>query len=131
MSSFKRDTDLVAKVNGIAENLSAEDKKAVEELIRKYESTTYEEYSDRHEFYADMVSDMTNDYGFDDEGLATKMANEHPTLQQSFARFVVKFIKKMAEKAYWDGRNERAVSLAKVMNKAIEESENGAYLPMI
>ena len=113
MGYFKRDNDLVKKANAIADNVSAEDAKILNELIRKYNNATYAEYDDRHQFYQEMVSDMTNDMSFDDDGLAEKMANEHPTLQQSFMRFVVKFINKMASKTYWDGRNESAVQFAK------------------
>lgn len=129
MSTFKRDTDLIEKANAVlsATEINDDARDVIRDLVKKYESTTYKEHSDRHEFYADIVSDMTNDYGFKDEELADKMANEHPTLQQSFMRFVVKFIKKMANKEYYDGRNERSVMLAKKMATAMEDS----YLPMI
>lgn len=129
MSSFKRNTDLVERANTIlsATEINDDARDVIRDLVKEYEKTTYKEHSDRHEFYADIVSDMTNDYGFKDEELADKMANEHPTLQQSFMRFVVKFVKKMANKDYYDGRNERSVMLAKKMVTAMEDS----YLPMI
>ena len=126
--NFKRDNELVAKVNAIAENVSAEDAKTIKELVRKYESTTYKEWNDRHEFHCSMVSDMTNDCGFADDKIAEHMASDHPTIQQSFFRFVVKFIKKMADKTYWDGRNEASVSTCK---KIAELLGDNTYLPFV
>ncbi|MBQ2130682.1 MAG: hypothetical protein II431_05000 [Prevotella sp.] len=46
------------------------------------------------------------------------MSNEHCTLQQSFMRLCLKFIKKMSEKKYWDGRNEASVKTAKKIMEA-------------
>lgn len=126
MGRFKRDNDLVKKASAIADNVSAEDAKILNELISRYNSATYAEHSDRHQFYQEMVSDMTNDMGFDDDGLAEKMANEHPTIQQSFMRFVAKFIKKMASKEYWDARNESAVQFA----QGVGELAN-TYFPFV
>ena len=74
-------------------NVSTED---IKELIKKYKSATYGEYLDRHEFYEDVVESMVNDCGFRYKELAEKMANDHPTLQQSFMRMAVAFIRKMA-----------------------------------
>lgn len=125
---MKRNLELVAEVKNISANLPEDQKKSVDSLIKAYERATYENHSDRHEFYRDMVSTMTNDMGFEDEKLADKMANEHPTLQQSFMRFVCKFIRKMAKREYTDGRNERAVALAKRLAKVLDEDD---YLPFI
>ena len=59
---------------------------------------------------------------FQYEKLAKERANDHPTLQQSFMRMVVQFIEKMADKPYYDGRNEASVKLAKKLKPIIEEN---------
>lgn len=146
--SNKRNNDLVNEVNtilnrfteeskeqsgdvesGIATSISLEERRTIKRLLSAYESATYKEYDDRHSFYQMMVSDMTNDFGFKDDELADRMANEHPTLQQSFMRFVCKFIRALAKKSYTDGRNERAVALAKKLVATMDE--DGAHLPMV
>lgn len=129
--SNKRNNELLEKVNEIlttSTNLTEDQKKSVDSLIKAYERATYKNHSDRHEFYRDMVSTMTNDMCFEDDKLADKMANEHPTLQQSFMRFVCQFIRKMAKREYTDGRNERAVALAKRLVKVLDEDD---FLPFI
>jgi len=128
--SNKRNNELIAKFDNIinADNITDEQKKVMLEMKMYYESATYKEWQDRHSFYEDMVSSMVNDCGFDDDGIATKMANEHPTLQQSFMRMCRKFIEKMAQKTYWDGRNEHSVRMAKRMLEAIKEE---SCLPFI
>lgn len=120
--NFKRDNELLEKVMG------SDHSSDVDVLVKKYENLTYDKYSDRHTFYEDVVSDMVNDMGFDYRGIAEKMANEHPTLQQSFMRMCVAFIKEMSEKKYTDGRNEHSVNLAKKIMNGIE---NDTYLPMV
>lgn len=128
MSNFKRENELVEQVNQIAETLDDDSKGKIKELVRKYENATYKEWGDRGEFSADTISGFVNDFNFADELIADKMAHEHPTLQQSFMRFVFKFIKKMADKSCYDARNERSVMFAK---KVMEAASNDACFPMI
>lgn len=123
----KRDNSIIEKANGVVSSLNEEDAKVIKNLIEKYEKATYKEYDDRHEFYRESVSDMVNDMGFKDDELAESMAKEHPTLQQSFFRFVKKFILKMADKTYYDGRNEAAVKACKNMAEMLKD----VYVPMI
>ena len=121
---MKRNTELCEKIQSMLEsdNLSEEQKKAFKELLTEYEWATYKEHNDRHEFFRKQVEKMVNDFGFEDEELAKSMANDHPTLQQSFMRMVVKFIEKMADKSYYDGRNEASVKLAKELKPIIDEN---------
>ena len=94
---FKRNNELIEKVNAlIAESNNEELKNTLTELKSRYESSTYKDWGDRSEFFNDMVDIMVNDFGFDDKGLAEKMANTHPTLQQNFMRMVYMFINNMA-----------------------------------
>lgn len=121
---MKRNTELLAKIEKIAnsENLTEEQKKTIKKLQEEYEWATYKEYNDRHEFFRKQVEKMVNDFGFQDEELAKSMANDHPTLQQSFMRMVVQFIEKMADKPYYDDRNKASVELAKKLKPIIEEN---------
>ena len=121
---MKRNNELCEKIKSMLEsdNLSEEQKKAFKELLTEYEWATYKEHNDRHEFFRKQVEKMVNDFGFQDEELAKSMANDHPTLQQSFMRMVVQFIEKMADKPYYDGRNEASVKLAKKLKPIIEEN---------
>lgn len=122
---MKRNNELVEKIEKHLEEAPNEEVKA---LLEEYKKATYQEHKDRHEFYRDTVERMVNDFGFEDEKLAEKMASEHPTLQQSWMRCCFKFIKKMASKSCYDGRNERSVMMAKKMVDAVGD-ETG--LPMI
>lgn len=119
---FKRDNELINSVNGVISSINDEhDKQIIQNLLNKYMSITYKEYSDRHAFYQEVISDIINDCGFDDDAMADKLSNEHPTLQQNFMRLCRKFIKKMAEKKYYDGRNESSVKLAKKISEVIDD----------
>lgn len=129
MSRFKRNTEFVDRVNEITNSveLTDEQKVALRELVSEYEYITYKESSDRHEFYRNIVDDMVNDMAFEDRKLAEKMANNHPTLQQSFMRMCVYFIKCMAEKTYYDDRNKASVEYA----KAVVDNVGESYFPFI
>lgn len=129
MARFKRDSETIGKVKNVllAENLTAEQREAVEQLVIDYERTTYNDWSDRHKFYRDMVDDMVNDCDFQDTELAKKMANNHPTLQQNFMRMCAKFIHIMSEKSYCDDRNRTSVEYA----KAIMDNVGEEYFPHI
>lgn len=125
---FKRNEELITKVTEILDNsnLSASDKETIQTLLGSYKDKTYKEHEDRHKFYQDIVSDMVNDYGFDDDGLAEKMANEHPTIQQSFTRFVAKYIKKVRERGYADGRNQASLDFCEAVGDLTD-----TYFPFV
>ena len=128
---MKRDNELVEKVEAIISDttISEENRTCLGMLLNKYKSATYKEWDDRHEWNAGLLSDMVNDYGFKDEMIAEKMATDHPTLQQTFMRFVLKFIRKMAAKPYFDDRNKASVAIAREIVKTLDEK--GEYLPFI
>lgn len=128
--SFKRNEDLVKRVNDILsnDNLDELTKATIQVLLNQYKEHTYNKWEDRHQFCRDFVSNMVNDFGFEDDELAEKMANEHPTLQQNFMRLCRKFIVKMSQKTYYDDRNESSVKMAKKMVEAIKEDSS---LPFI
>lgn len=122
---FKRNTEVITKALQIAHSgkISEDEAKTIDTLIRAYCSTTYVEHEERHEFARQFVSDMVNDCGFEDDELAKAMANQHPTLQQNFMRFVVKFLRLMAEKPTHDLRNKNSVQAAKMMIDAIADND--------
>lgn len=124
MSYFKRDSETIgnAKKVLLADNLTAEQRKAIEQLVIDYEKSTFDKWEDRHEFYRNVVDDMVNDCNFRYMELAERMANNHPTLQQNFMRMCSNFIMRMAEKTYCDDRNRTSVEYAKsIMDNVGEE----------
>lgn len=125
---FKRDNELVESVTKIADALPNEEQNKVHELITAYERVTHKEWKDKNDFNFDAIYSMINDYGFDDKGIAEKLANIHETLQQSFMRLCMMFIERMAEKNYWSRRNEASVQTAK---KIVEALGGNTYLPMV
>lgn len=118
--NFKRDNELVEKAEQYIRlaNSNDDDTALLKSLIQKYEYATFAEWSDKPKFTADAIDGFVNDIGFADDLVAETMANNHPTLQQSFMRLCLKFIKKMSEKKYWDGRNEASVKTAKKIMEA-------------
>ena len=69
-------------------------------------------------------------FGCKDKMFAKYLADDHPTIQQSFVRLFVAFLREMANKKYTDDRNKRAVNAAKIMINALDEAQAG-YLPLI
>ena len=124
---FKRNNELIEAVSAKLHQMDEETKNIVEKLVADYESATYKEWSDRTEFNAEFVERMVNDYDFGEEEVAERMAHTHPTLQQSFMRLCMRFVKLMSEKTYCDARNESSVEAA----KKIVESLDKFYFPMI
>ena len=122
---FKRNTDAVAKALEITHSgkLNEQEAEVIDTLLRAYCSTTYVDFDERHEFSRQFVSDMVNDFGFQDDALAATMANQHPTLQQNFMRFVVKFLRLMADKPTHDLRNKNSVQAARMMVDAIADND--------
>ena len=118
---FKRNTEVITKALQIAHSgkISEDEAKTIDTLIRAYCSTTYVAHEERHEFARQFVSDMVNDCGFEDDELAKAMANQHPTLQQNFMRFVVKFLRLMADKPIYDLRNRNSVLAARKLTNVI------------
>ena len=56
------------------------------------------------------------------------MSQSHRTLQQSYTGFVLKWIKKMADSQYFDGRNEQSVMKCRKIMEAIDDE---IFLPLI
>lgn len=56
------------------------------------------------------------------------MSRTHRTLQQSYTKFILKWIKEQAETQFYDGRNERSVMKCRQIMKALD---NDIFLPLI
>lgn len=126
---FYRDTELVEHLSEFAQTIENEAaKQDLLRLIHKYEHLTFAEWKDQPKFEAAAISDWVNNFGFPDDEIAKKMATDHPTLQQSFMRLCLKFIKEMSEKTYYDGRNKASVEKAK---KIMEALDGNIWLPLI
>lgn len=62
------------------------------------------------------VSDMLNNFSFDEGEFCKLMCNEHRTLQQSFTRLCVAWLSTCASDEYrYDGRNEASHIVAKAL----------------
>ena len=125
---FKRNTDNIEAIKAAMTTLDEQTAKHVEQLIKDYESITFENWQDKTKFNFDVIDTMINDTCFDEKFIAEQLANNHPTLQQNFMRLCMRFIEKMGEKTYFDGRNEASVKTAK---QIVEALGGTTYLPLV
>lgn len=125
----KRNNEIIENAQNflLNSNLSDEEAKPIVDLINAYKRNTYDKWEERHEMYRDLVDRMVNDCDFQYKELAEKMANNHPTLQQSFMRMCANFIQRMAEKTYCDDRNRVSVEYA----RAIMDNVGEEHFPFI
>ncbi len=73
---------------------------------------------------------LLNNYSVDLKEIAEHLANEHPTLQQTFMRLAMYFIYAEAKEGkYSDLRNEQTVKIARKLALAVPFED--AYLPFI
>ena len=84
---------------------------------------------EREKQMAQDCANYVNKFGFDNEEFATQMSQQHRTLQQSFVRAAMAYMKKLAECDYYDDRNEASVMLAKRMKE--DGIFDKCYLPFI
>ena len=86
--------------------------------------------ADRDAQAAEYISSYVNAYGGNDKAFAQKLAADHPTLQQSATHLFIAFLREMAQKDPWDGRNKAAINAAKIMITALDEAKAGG-LPLV
>ena len=124
----KRKPEIVRVLNELLSKnvLTQEEKEAVSRVSFFYVDNTYTDSRDA--FYAREMEDYINSFGTDEEKFAESCSQFHRTLQQSLMRLIVKIISKFAT-LDTDGRNERAVALAKKLDNVIRE--DGGYMPFI
>lgn len=75
------------------------------------------------------ISGLLNNYGFDETAVAELIANDHPTLQQTFMRLAAEYIHVQAEKKHFDGRNEATGNACKKLAQVMKEE--GMHFPFI
>ena len=123
--TFYRSEDSVKVLEGLqqSDKLTREEKDALANVVFKYKTLTYGREDNANDFKARNISDIINDCLLDEAYVAKRLADEHPTLQQNFMRICRNFIKMMAEKTYYDGRNEASVEMAKKIVENWEENE--------
>ena len=106
--------------------LTQEENEAVSRARHFYADNTY--IDSRDAFYAREMEDYVNSFGTDEEKFAETCSHFHRTLQQSLMRLIIKIISNLAT-LDTDGRNERAVALAKKLDNVIRE--DGGYMPFV
>jgi len=72
---------------------------------------------------------ILNNMCFDEVGVAEKLANNHPTLQQSFMRLCAEYIHVQAKKKYSDGRNKATVDACRELSQLM--IDKGMHFPFI
>ena len=78
------------------------------------------------------VSGMVNDYSFNPQEFCERFKREHRTLQQSFTRLCLEWIKTCASEDYrTDGRNEASHIVCKKIVDTMEQDPDWDYLPFI
>lgn len=77
------------------------------------------------------ISNLINVMGIDHKKVARHLANDHPTLQQTFMNIAVQFIREMSTKTYVDLRNQYSVKLAKKIMDNLEYEDKEGILPLI
>ena len=75
------------------------------------------------------IESILNHMGFDEAEMAKRLANTHPTLQQTFMRLAAEFIYAEAQKEYFDGRNEATGKACKKLSKMMKDEE--IYFPHV
>lgn len=75
------------------------------------------------------ITDMVNKFSFDQDAFNQAMSREHRTLQQSFTRLCLEWIKHCASEEYrYDLRNQGSHEIAK---EIVEKMDNKLHLRMI
>ena len=76
------------------------------------------------------ITGVLNDFSFNAKKVAGEMLLEHKTLQQSFTRLCVEWLRTLAAAEDWrfDGRNEASQKVAKIL---MEGHDDLPGLPLI
>lgn len=74
-----------------------------------------------------MMSDYVNSFTCDLDDFAAGMAQIHPTLQQTFTKLCLKWLRHLAMTDYYDARNQASVEFARSIKKQLDT----AVIPLI
>lgn len=87
---------------------------------------------DKNQEIASTIMEAVNCFGFEKE-IIKSMLKEHRTLQQSFTRLCVEWLKALSTNPYYDYRNEASVDFAKALIgiPEVQELIDSTRFPMI
>lgn len=81
---------------------------------------------------ADKLSDILNDFSFDEKAVCEALTREHRTLQQTFTRFCIEWLRTCADDNYqYDGRNISSHKVAKQLIEYADDFNLDMSLPFI
>ena len=72
---------------------------------------------------ATQVAYVMNSFSFGYKDFCEEMGREHRTLQQSFTRLCIYWLRYCAEMKNYDGRNEMSVRVGKIVAKALDDAD--------
>lgn len=79
--------------------------------------------------FADTCANFVNSYSTNEKEFAKEMCRQHRTLQQSFTRLIIGFLKEQAKEDDYDLRNQNSIRLSR---KVVELLENEKIsLPLV
>lgn len=88
---------------------------------------------DKNQEIASAIMEAVNCFGFDEKRIVKYMSEDHRTLQQSFTKVCVEWLRTLATTSYYDHRNEASVYFAKALMNIPEVQEliDSTRFPMI
>ena len=72
---------------------------------------------------ATQVAYVLNSFGFSNKDFCEEMGREHRTLQQSFTRLCINWLRYCAEMEHYDDRNRASVMVGKIVAKALDDND--------
>ena len=72
---------------------------------------------------ATQVAYVINNFSFSYKDFCEAMGREHRTLQQSFTRLCIHWLRYCSELKNYDGRNEASVIVGKIVAKALDDAD--------
>lgn len=79
---------------------------------------------------ARVTTDAINNFSFSSKEFCKQMDMEHRTLQQSFTRLCIAWLRHCAELEHYDGRNEASVRVGRIVAQALDDN-NIHNVPMV
>ena len=79
---------------------------------------------------AEVIEDLVNCTGWYGDDIAKKLSKMHRYLQQEFFKMVLTYVARLAnnyEKGWYDGRNEWACKMARLMMDGIKANDKSYY----
>lgn len=69
------------------------------------------------------ISGALNSFSFNYDEFCRNMGKEHRTLQQSFTRLCIYWLRYCAKLENYDGRNEESVRVGKIVTEALDAAD--------